>query len=150
MVVNVVPVAAIGALLGFTGRPVDMATVFIMGISLGVAVDDTSFFVHEYRDRARAGAGALADTLSHTGPTMVATCVVIVIGFSLLLLSSFTPMRTFGGLTAVGLALAMLCDVFITPFLLLVFPGRAKGIQHAHHVVARAGAARAHGGTSCS
>ena len=51
MFVNVLPVAVVGALLGAIGRPIDMATVFIMGISLGVAVDDTSFFVHGYLER---------------------------------------------------------------------------------------------------
>ena len=50
-------------MLGATGRPIDMATVFIMGISLGIAVDDTSFFVHEYLARRpsaarRPGVGA--------------------------------------------------------------------------------------------
>ena len=55
---------------------------------------------------------------------MIATCVVIVIGFSVLLVSSFMPMRTFGGMTAVGLVLAMLCDVFILSFLLLVVLGQ--------------------------
>ena len=134
MFVNVLPVAAIGALLGAIGWPIDMATVFIMGISLGIAVDDTSFFAHEYLDREREGVGALTTTLRHTGPTMVATCVVIVIGFSVLLLSSFTPMRTFGGMTALGLVLAMLCDVFVFPFLLLAFPGKAKEIRHAEDV----------------
>ena len=104
-----------------------MATVFIMGISLGVAVDDTSFFVHGYLDRAALGSGALSSTLRHNGPTMVATCLVIVIGFSVLLASSFTPMRTFGGLTAVGLVLAMLCDVFVSPFLLLAFSRQDEG-----------------------
>ena len=138
MFVNVLPVAAIGALLGALGWPIDMATVFIMGISLGIAVDDTSFFAHEYRDRAHEGGRALTTTLRHTGPTMVATCVVIVIGFSVLLLSSFTPMRTFGGMTALGLVAAMLCDVFVFPFLLLAFPGKAKEIRHAEVVADRA------------
>ncbi len=146
MFVNVLPVAAIGALLGALGWPIDMATVFIMGISLGIAVDDTSFFAHEYQDRARAGVGALTTTLGHTWPTMVATCVVIVIGFSVLLLSSFTPMRTFGGMTALGLVLAMLCDVFVFPFLLLAFPGKAKDIRHAEDVADRAAAVPAGSG----
>ena len=126
---------SIGALLGATGQPIDMATVFIMGISLGIAVDDTSFFVHEYLDRRRRATARSPSTLRHSGPTMVATCVVIVIGFSVLLVSSFTPMRTFGGLTAVGLVLAMLCDVFIFPFLLLAFSGKTKGLQHAEDTV---------------
>ncbi len=147
MFVNVLPVAFVAAVLGATGRPIDMATVFIMGISLGIAVDDTSFFVHEYLDRARLGDGALASALSHTGPSMIATCVVIVIGFSVLLASAFTPMRTFGGMTAIGLVLAMLCDLFILSFLLLAFPGKTNGLQYAKNAVAGTVVMDAHGGT---
>ena len=138
MFVNVLPVAVIGAVLGATGQPIDMATVFIMGISLGVAVDDTSFFVHGYLERGRDAVHALAVTLRHSGPTMVATCVVIVLGFSVLLLSSFTPMRTFGGLTAVGLVLAMACDVLVLPFLLLLVADRTKALHHADTMVSDA------------
>lgn len=148
MFVNVLPVAIVAAILGATGRPIDMATVFIMGISLGIAVDDTSFYVHEYLARARLGDGALASALRHTGPSMVATCVVIVIGFSVLLTSAFTPMRTFGGMTAVGLVLAMLCDLFILSFLLIAFSGTTtNGLHYAEDTVAGTGVVHAHRGT---
>ena len=147
MFVNVLPVAIVAAILGATGRPIDMATVFIMGISLGIAVDDTSFFVHEYLARGHLGEGALASAIRHTGPSMIATCVVIVIGFSVLLVSAFTPMRTFGGMTAVGLVLAMLCDIFVLSFLLLAFSGRTKGLHHANHTLAGTGVVPARGGT---
>jgi predicted RND superfamily exporter protein len=129
--VNVMPVGMVGALLGATGQPIDMATVFIMGIALGIADDDTSFFVHECLERQRQGEKALTATLRQNGPKMVATCIVIVIGFTMLLTSSFMPMRTFGGLTALGLVLAMLCDVFLLPFLLVAFPGKRKQNHHA-------------------
>jgi predicted RND superfamily exporter protein len=145
MFVNVLPVAVISSVLGATGRPIDMATVFIMGISLGIAVDDTSFYVHEYLDRRRLGEGALASALRHTAPTMIATCVVIVIGFSVLLVSAFIPMRTFGGLTATGLVLAMLCDVFVLSFLLLAFSSKTNGLHYAEDTVARTRALHAHG-----
>jgi predicted RND superfamily exporter protein len=147
MFVNVLPVAIVAAILGATGRPIDMATVFIMGISLGIAVDDTSFFVHEYLDRARRGPGALASALAHTGPSMIVTCLVIVIGFSVLLASAFTPMRTFGGMTALGLVLAMLCDLFVLSFLLVAFSNRTNGLRYANDTVAGTGVMHAHGGT---
>jgi predicted RND superfamily exporter protein len=147
MFVNVLPVAIVAAILGATGRPIDMATVFIMGISLGIAVDDTSFFVHEYLARARRGPGALASALGHTGPSMIATCLVIVIGFSVLLASAFTPMRTFGGMTAVGLVLAMLCDLFILSFLLVAFSNRTNGLGYANDAVAGTDVMPAHGST---
>ena len=57
---------------------------------------------------------------------MIATCVVIVIGFSVLLASAFTPMRTFGGMTAVGLVLAMLCDSSCSRFCSSRFPARRR------------------------
>jgi uncharacterized protein len=147
MFVNVLPVAIVAAILGATGTPIDMATVFIMGISLGIAVDDTSFFIHEYLARARHGDGALASALRHTGPSMIATCVVIVIGFSVLLASAFTPMRTFGGMTALGLVLAMLCDLFVLSFLLIAFSDTTNGLDHVETTVAGAGVMHAHGGT---
>ena len=143
--VNILPVGLVAAILGATGRPIDMATVFIMGISLGIAVDDTSFFIHEYLDRSRLGGDALAAALRHTGPSMIATCIVIVLGFTVLLMSAFTPMRTFGGMTAVGLVLAMLCDLFVLSFLLVAFTGTTNGLHHAEDTVARADAVRAHG-----
>jgi hypothetical protein len=148
MFVNVLPVAVVAAILGATGRPIDMATVFIMGISLGIAVDDTSFFIHEYLARARHTDDALAGALGHVGPSMIATCLVIVIGFSVLLGSAFTPMRTFGGMTAVGIVLAMLCDLFVLSFLLVAFSGRPKGLHYAKSTLAGTGAAHAHSGTS--
>lgn len=120
--VNVLPVAAIGALLGAMGRPIDMATVFIMGVALGIADDDTSFTVHECLARAHEGDNGVAATVRHTGPATIATCAVIVVGFSILLMSSFVPMRTFGGLTALGLIFAMCCEVVVLPFLLLAIP----------------------------
>jgi uncharacterized protein len=141
---NVLPVGMVGALLGATGQPIDMATVFIMGIALGIADDDTSFFVHECLERERHGGSALNSTLRHTGPTTVATCIVIVIGFTMLLLSSFTPIRTFGAMTALGIALAMLCDVFLLPFLLVAFRGKPR-IRHMETAVAHAGAIQAGG-----
>jgi hypothetical protein len=147
MFVNVLPVAIVAAILGATGRPIDMATVFIMGISLGIAVDDTSFFVHEYVARAPLADGALPSALRHVGPSMIATCVVIVIGFSVLLVSAFTPMRTFGGMTAVGLVLAMLCDLFVLSFLLLVHSGKKNGLHHVEDSLTRPRAVHAHGGT---
>jgi predicted RND superfamily exporter protein len=78
---------------------------------------------------------------------MVATCIVIVLGFSVLLLSSFIPMRTFGGLTAVGLVLAMLCDLFVLSFLLVAFSRSISGLHYVEQTLAHGGTVHA-GGTS--
>jgi predicted RND superfamily exporter protein len=144
--VNVLPIVSIGALLGATGRPIDMATVFIMGVALGIADDDTSFTVHECVDRSEQGRLGVAATIRHTGPATIASCTVIVLGFGVLMVSSFTPIRTFGGMTAVGLLLAMLCDVIVLPFLLLAHEATIKDSTDAKTVISRPGVVRTGGG----
>ena len=122
MFVNVLPVAVIGAVLGATGQPIDMATVFIMGISLGVAVDDTSFFIHGYLGRRRVrrsrrpGGGApphraLDDRdLRRHRPRLQRAAPAVVV-------HSHAHLRRTSRL--LGLVLAMVCDVLGPPLLLL-------------------------------
>jgi hypothetical protein len=69
-----------------------------------------------------------------------------VIGFSVLLASAITPKRTFGGMTAVGLVLAMLCDLFVLSFLLIAFSGSTTGLNYAEDSVAGSDVVHAHSG----
>ena len=119
--VNVLPMALIAAIMGFAGMPLDLATIFILGLTFGIAIDDTSFFLHRYvQSEAVDATGALRDTLRVTVPPMLATSMVIAAGFSVLLLSSFTPMQVFGSFTALGIVLATLFDGALLPLLLIV------------------------------
>jgi len=78
---------------------------------------------------------------------MIATCVVIVIGFSVLLASAFTPMRTFGGMTGAGQAVAMLCDLFVLSFMLIAFSATTNGLHHEKDTLAGRDVMHAHGGS---
>lgn len=135
--VNVLPMAVIGAIMGFTGMPLDLATIFILGLTFGIAIDDTSFFLHRYvQSKAVAStASALRDTLRATVPPMLATSMVIAAGFAVLLLSSFTPMQVFGSFTALGIILATLFDGAVLPLLIAVFAvrGRRPAVQPVRH-----------------
>ena len=130
------------AILGAPGA-IDMATRVHHGISLA-CVDTPSLVPVSPRP---APGGALRRR-SPPGPSMPRPASLIGLGFSVLLVSAFTPMRTFGGMTAVGLVLAMLCDLFVLSFLLIAFSGTTKGLHHAEDTVAGTGVVHAHSGTS--
>ena len=126
--VNVLPMATIAAIMGFAGMPLDLATIFILGLTFGIAIDDTSFFLHRYVHSGGAvdPLAALRGTLRTTVPPMLVTSMVIAAGFSVLLLSSFTPMQVFGSFTALGIVLATLFDGGLLPLLILAFAVRTR------------------------
>ncbi len=124
--VNLMPLGAIAALMGVFGMPLDLAAVFILSLSLGIAIDDTSFFVHHFATQPAGEqdppSGALRHTIIQTAPAMILTSVLIAAGFSVLLISSFVPMQIFGGFTALGVTLAALVDIFVLPLLVRAYP----------------------------
>jgi predicted RND superfamily exporter protein len=128
--VNVVPVAVIAGAMELFGQPLDMAAVFIIGLLLGIAIDDTSFYLHLY---AQGTVNAdprilLRAVLQETAPPMLATCLMITCGFSVLMVSSFVPIQVFGLFTALGILCATLCDVLLLTLLLLMYSRRGRKV----------------------
>lgn len=126
--VNLLPVATIAMVLGLLGLPIDMAAVFILSLLLGIATDDTSFYINSYV-RKRAEGKGLAEVLNEVVPAMVITSVLITIGFFVLLASSFVPIQTFGVFTALGIICATIADVVVLTFLLLPFHQKGRTID---------------------
>ncbi len=129
--INIAPILTLAAILGFLEIPIDIATVFILGVTLGIAIDDTSFFIHK---ACRAGVfknpfPALRETLQHTALPMVATTFIIFGGFSVLLVSNFVPLQQFGLLTALGVLMATLFDLFILASLVYVATSRKRRLS---------------------
>lgn len=131
MIPNLIPVAATLGLMGFTGVTLNVSTVMIAGIAVGIAVDDTIHFLFRYseeRGRGRDRDDAVALSVKHAGRAMVATSAVIAGGFSLFSLSSFVPNRDFGRLTAFTMLVALAADLAVLPLLVKWFPaGRRAG-----------------------
>ena len=118
--INLIPVVVIAAALGLLGLPIDMATIFILCLLLGIAVDDTSFYLHSYIRKTASG-GTLLDTLGEVTPAMFVTSIVITAGFAVLIMSSFVPIQTFGLFTAMGIIIATAADVVLLSYLLILF-----------------------------
>jgi hypothetical protein len=115
------PVALVLGIMGLMGIPVNLATVLIAGIAVGIAVDDTIHYVHAWQRERRTGAGRSAAVRAATalvGERVVATSVILVGGFAVMGLSDFVPTAQFGVLASLTIVLALAADLLLVPVLL--------------------------------
>lgn len=121
MAPNLVPIVGILGFMGFVGIPIDMSNLLIASIVIGVAVDDTIHYLHQYRAARRSGLGteaAITHALDHAGRAMVGTSLVLAAGFGVFLVSGMISLQRFGLLIAAASALALFVDLLLTPALL--------------------------------
>lgn len=123
MIPNVVPLVIGGAIMYGLGKPLDIGTVLVTSTCLGIAVDDTIHFLANYTRWRRLGIDtttAVAHVLTHTGPALVITTLVLVAGFGTFAFSEFVPNINFGILTAIVLTTALIADLTLLPAILLL------------------------------
>jgi len=118
---------AVGAVLGFMGWlsiPLDMMTITIAAISMGIAVDNTIHYIYRFKKEFEIK-GEYIKTLHHChasiGNAMYYTSITIIIGFSILVLSNFLPSIYFGLLTGLAMLIALFAALTLLPQLLIVF-----------------------------
>lgn len=124
LVPNVFPIVCIFGVMGWLNIPLDVVTIMIASITIGIAVDDTIHFTVWYRRNVRSGMDvrpALQKTFADTGKPIVITSIIIFIGFFILVLGSIKPTRAFGVLTAFSMVFALLGDLFVLPALISIF-----------------------------
>jgi predicted RND superfamily exporter protein len=116
---NLLPIlVALGA-MGLFGVALDAATVMMASVALGIAVDDTVHVLSAYEEEnARQPAGAVARAIARVAPAMFITSAAACVGFVALRLSDFLPIRWFGLLSALAIAVALLADAWLVPALL--------------------------------
>jgi len=116
---------SVGAVLGFMGWariPLDMMTITIAAISVGIAVDNTIHYIHRFKKEfARDGNYLASMHRCHgsIGYAMYYTSVTIIIGFSILVLSNFIPSIYFGLLTGLAMAIALVAALTLLPQLII-------------------------------
>jgi len=89
---------------GFTGIPLDIATVLVCSISIGIGIDYSIHFVNRFRREFRNGKTeleALDKTLETTGKAIVINIITVMMGFLVLLLADLVPLQRFGTLIAI-------------------------------------------------
>ncbi|MGD8175580.1 efflux RND transporter permease subunit [Marinimicrobium sp. ARAG 43.8] len=126
-IISILPnILAAGVVLGgmgLTGIPLDMMTITIAAITVGVGVDHAIHYLYRFR-REFAERGRYIDAMhaSHAsiGRAMYYTAIIIIIGFSILALSQFIPSIYFGLLTATAMLAAILGSLTLLPKLVLL------------------------------
>jgi len=121
IVPNLIPVALVLGLLGGLGIPLDIMTITIAAITVGIAVDDTIHYVHRYHEEwQKDGDYRAAVFRAHNsiGRAMYYTTMTITVGFIAMVLSDFVPTIYFGLFTAFAMLSALLINVTVLPVLL--------------------------------
>lgn len=121
---NLIPIAVVLGFMGWVGIPLDMMTMTIAAISLGIAVDDTIHYIHRFKLEFGKGHGYIPSMHrchQSIGHAMYYTSITIIIGFSILALSSFVPSIYFGLLTGLAMFVALITALTLLPQLLVMF-----------------------------
>lgn len=123
LVPNVVPVLLTLGVMGWAGVPLDVATVTVASIALGLVVDDTIHMLHRYVEARGQGAprqGAVASALRVVARPVLLTWLAMALGFAAFGAAPFRPTRDFGLLVAATSVSAVACDLLLLPALLLL------------------------------
>lgn len=124
MLPNLAPLAFIFVVMGASGIYLDMATVLIASVVLGITVDDTIHFFHSYLERRHKGCGvvfSLARSFEASGRAVVAISLLLVAQFLLLASSRFQPTAHFGLLASMGLLAGQLLELLLLPALIVLW-----------------------------
>jgi predicted RND superfamily exporter protein len=124
MVPNIFSALGILGLMGWLNIPLDMMTITIAAITIGIAVDDTIHYIHRFQTEFASDPKYREGVLrchGSIGRAMYYTSITITVGFSLLTLSNFIPTIYFGLLTGFAMILALLGDLILLPLLIVMF-----------------------------
>ncbi len=123
---NLIPLVATMAYMVWREIPLNVSTVIIFSISLGLAVNGTIHVLARFREEMQHGIGreaALVRAAKGTGRAIVISCVTLMAGFGVLLVSSFVPVRSFGELIAITIGGCLVATLIVLPPLLRVAGG---------------------------
>lgn len=124
MAPNLLAATFVLGIMGWFGIPLDMMTITIASITIGIAVDNTIHYIVRFRREIyRDGDYLSALDRSHNsiGKAMFYTSITIILGFSILMLSNFRPTLYFGLLTALAMAVALIGALTLLPRLIVLF-----------------------------
>jgi predicted RND superfamily exporter protein len=121
IVPNLFPLAATAAILALTGQHLEMATVCVFTICVGIAVDDTIHFLTRYQDEMRVGGDhqeIIRRAFTGVGSALLMTTIVLVAGLGSAILGDSRDARIFGIMGCLTLSTALFADVLLLPAML--------------------------------
>jgi predicted RND superfamily exporter protein len=123
MLPNLLPILFIMGIIGLSGIPLDMNTLMIGSIAIGLVVDDTVHFMYNFRRYYNISGDAriaIQETLLGTGRAMLITSLVLSMGFFVLILASLKNFNIFGFFTGMTILFALLADFVLAPALMIL------------------------------
>jgi len=123
MIPNIAPILIMLGIMGWMDIPMDLFSMMIGSIAIGLAVDDTIHFMHNFRryfEESHDAGDAVLQTLHTTGRAMFVTTCVLSIGFFTFMFATMGNLFNFGMLTGITIIMALLSDYFIAPSLMII------------------------------
>jgi len=121
---NVISAGIVLGLMGLLNMPLNIMTITIAAITIGIAVDDTIHYIHRFIEEYEIDKNywaAVKRCHASIGRAMYYTSITITLGFSILALSNFNPTISFGILTGLAMMVAMFANLTLLPLLLIRF-----------------------------
>ena len=122
VVPNFIAAFFILGIIGLLGIPLDMMTITIAAITIGIAVDNSIHYIYRFKEefsKIKNYSKTLKKCHSTVGVAILNTSITIVFGFSILVLSKFIPTIYFGMFTGLAMLLAMISVLTLLPVLIL-------------------------------
>jgi hypothetical protein len=124
IVPNLLAAAIVLGLMGWVGIPLDVMTITIAAITIGIAVDNGIHYIYRFREEL-AKNGDYSATLhtchANIGRAVFYTSTTVIFGFSILTFSNFLPTIYFGLLTGLAMSIAFLAALTLLPLLILIW-----------------------------
>jgi predicted RND superfamily exporter protein len=125
IIANALPVCAVLGLMGWLQISLNVATVMVASVALGIVDDDTIHFIGRFRREAAAGASteeAIEAATMHEGRASLTTAIINSLGYGIMMFSAYKPTAWFGGLLALTMIVAFLAEVFVVPAVITLMP----------------------------
>lgn len=137
LVPSIVPVLLTGGLVSLAGVAMDLGTMIVGAMTIGIAVDDSIHLMSRYLLMRRRGADAhqaIQYAMNSSGRAVILTSLVLVCGFSVMLFGSFVSYIYVGLFSAMIMFIALIGDILFMPALLLLADGKQVEPEHLQKV----------------
>jgi predicted RND superfamily exporter protein len=124
IVPNIISAGLILGLMGWIGIPLDIMTITIAAINIGIGVDDSIHYIHRFREEFQQDGNfwmSIRRCHNSIARAMYYTSITVVLGFSILALSNFVPTIYFGVLSGLAMITALIANLMLLPVLIARF-----------------------------
>ncbi|MEE2959184.1 MAG: efflux RND transporter permease subunit [Myxococcota bacterium] len=124
MVPNLVPIVMLLSVMVMADMPLDMSTLMVFSIAIGICVDDTIHFLHHFKahyENDTDTEAAITEALKHGGRAIVITSIVLIAGMGSQVFAQLISIARFGVLVSTTIGLALVADLILAPAVLRLF-----------------------------